>query len=860
MKLATITQPEILARNSSLALPHKAYCDPLIEIVVPVLNEEKILAQSIVKIYKFMSKNLPYRFKITIADNGSSDKTPKIGQILSQKFENIEYFRLEKRGRGRALKTIWMNSKAEILSYMDVDLSTSLNDFLPMIQSLIDGEAGVAIGSRLASGSKTTRGFKREFISRSYNFIIRRFSKTKFSDAQCGFKAIRRDIAREFLPQISDNEWFFDTELLIKTEKRGVKIHEQPVHWIEDTDSRVKIIKTATEDLKGLSRVNRELGGKTIFEVLFLPMILLGAGAIYLFGGLQNGMANSYYAAAVQAASQDWAAWLFGSLDSSNFISVDKPPLATMIMGLSARILGFSNFSMILPNVLAAVGSIWLVYSIVRKYFGFKSAMIASLIMTFTPILAVMAGFNNPDVILTFFLTASGYAFLRSLENKKPLFWLSLAGVMTGMAFNTKMLQGLLLVPIFGVVYLFFSKPKMGVRILHLIWAGIWTAISTFWWAILVWITPAENRPWVGSTNDNSIWSLIFGYNGFGRFFGSGGGMGGGNSGGMGARMTGFGGATGFLRMFNNEFGPNIAWFLPLAILSGVALLWIFRKMNRASIQRNSVIFWLVWILIHMAVFSFTAGVIHPYYVVAMSPAVAALVGIGLPILLEAYRRRNKFDILLPIAVLLTVVMAVVNLSYNNNFPVLSWGVMIVGLVGGLMLWMNLFEQKKYFRNWGLIASTVSIMAAPIIWTISSVSVAHTGSIPTSGPSSTAMRGSNNENSQSESALTEFLLNNSAGTKWIAAVNSANESAAIQLSTKSAVMALGGFNGSDNPLTLDDFKQLVASGQVKYYISSGNGRGGGPRGGNSEIISWIQQNGKTVDYGGDNVVVYQLLA
>ena len=619
--MRAITTPQPLARSrlityDSSPSPFRAIVNPFVDIVVPVLNEEKILQSSIETLDEYMMENLPYRYQITIADNGSQDNTLKIAKNLAQKYQSVRVVRLAKRGRGRALKQVWQSSQADILTYMDVDLSTSLDDFLPMIQPLVAGEAGVAIGSRLMKKSKTSRGFKREFISRCYNKIIKLTSRTKFSDAQCGFKAIRRDVAKRFLPKIKDNEWFFDTELLIKTERAGVPIHEQPVTWIEDTDSRVKIVKTAVDDLKGLHRVNKELDNRSWLEKMTLPMLLIATGTLYMFGAIHNGMANSYYAAAVQAASQNWAAWLFGSLDAANYVSIDKPPLATMIMGLSARLFGFSSFSMLLPSVLAGVGSVWLLYSAVKRQFGFTSAIISAVTLMLTPVAALMFGFNNPDAILTFMLTASGYAFLRSLEGRRPLLWLGLAGLFTGLAFNTKMLQGLMVLPAMVIVYLAFAKPPIVTRFLHLMFAGVITTVSTLWWSVLVWLTSSGNRPWVGSTNDNSIWSLIFGYNGFGRLLGSHGGGGGGTppsggmaiaspggmggapSGGHGPGGTGFGGQTGIFRIFNNDFGPNIAWLLILALASGGLLLWILRKTPRTNRGRAAVIFWMLWLII----------------------------------------------------------------------------------------------------------------------------------------------------------------------------------------------------------------------------------------------------------------------
>ena len=862
-KAAIIPQP--LARPRHLVAAEsqpsfRAITRPFIDIVVPVLNEEKILRRSITTLDEYMAKHLPYRYQITIVDNGSQDKTLEIAKNLAEKHQSVQVVSLAERGRGRALKRVWQNSSADILAYMDVDLSTSLDDFLPMIQPLVAGEAGVAIGSRLTKGSKTTRGVKREFISRCYNNIIKWTSGTKFSDAQCGFKAIRRDVAAKFLPKIKDNEWFFDTELLIKTERAGVPIHEQPVTWIEDTDSRVKIVKTAVDDLKGLYRVNKELDKRSWFEKWTLPVLLALTGALYLFGALHNGMANSYYAAAVQAASQDWTAWLFGSLDAANYVSVDKPPLATMLMGLSARLFGFSSFSMLLPSVLAGVGSVWLVYGAVKRQFGLASAVIAGATLMLTPVAALMFGFNNPDAILTLMLTASGYAFLRSLEGKRPLLWLGLAGLFTGLAFNTKMLQGLMVLPAMALVYLVFTKPPMVTRFLHLMFTDVITTMSALRWSMLVWLTPAGSRPWVGSTNDNNIWSLIFGYNGFGRLLGGRGG-GGGPGGGHGPGGTGFGGQTGIFRIFNNDFGPNIAWLLILALAGGGLLLWILRKTPRTNRGRAAVIFWMLWLLIHVVIFSMTSGVIHPYYVVVMAPAVAALVGISLPFLWGAYTRRKPYAWLLPVLVGVTAAIAVIILGYAGTMTWLMWIVGLLGLTGMIGLLVNLYASRRWLQNLAIITAISACTLAPTVYTLATVNVAHTGSIPTAGLSSTAMRGSNNETSQADSQLVQYLLQHQHGATWLVAVASANESAAIQLTSSQPVMAVGGFNGSDTPLTLEQFKQLVKDGKVNYYAISSHGHGGGgPGGGNNEITMWVKQTGTVVNYGGSDVTLYELSA
>ncbi len=834
--------------------------NPLIEIVVPVLDEAAILDSNIKTLDVYMSKHLPYRYQITIADNGSTDATGKIARKLSKDLKTVKVIRLPQSGRGRALNKVWQASRADILSYMDADLSTSLDDFLPMIQPLIDGKAGISTGTRLAKDSQTTRGPKREFISRCYGSIVKLMSRTELSDLQCGFKAIRRDIASKLLPDIEDTGWFFDTELLIKAEHADILVHEQPVTWIENKDSRVKILRTALDNLKGLTRIQRELHQKSWLEKAFLPIALLVAGSLYLFGAMNNGMANSYYAMAVQAASQDWTAWFFGSLDSANHISIDKPPIATMIMGLSARIFGFSNFSMLLPSVLAGIGTIWLVYDITRRQFGFKSAAIATLTLILTPVAALMFGFNNPDAILTLLLIASGYAFLRSLENKKTLLWLSLAALFTGLAFNAKMLQGLMIVAAMIIVYIAFAKPPVTKRLAHIIFAGIITAVSTLWWSIIVWITPASSRPWIGSTDDNSIWSLIFGYNGFGRLLSYDTGQGG-----VAASTNyipvGFGGETGLLRMFNFDFGPNIAWLLPAALIGGAVVLWTLRKTPRDNLDRAAITFWLLWLIIHIAIFSVTSGTIHPYYVVVLSPAIAALAGISLPALWNAYRQKQPLAIVLPAIVAVTSVVAIVLLGHENTYPWLAWLIGVIGGIGSIALAANLSTPAKDLLVGGVLASIIAVSAGPFVYTLATVNTTHQGSIPTSGPNSTTAGIDRNLVMETEE-LVSHLLDNRDGARWIVAVGSAKQAAPIQLKSGQPVMTIGGFSGYDRSLTLAQFKALISSGQLRYYIvSSGDkaGKDGNPRD-RSEISKWVIRNGTKVEYGGKGVALYRLSA
>ncbi|MEU6952036.1 bifunctional glycosyltransferase family 2/GtrA family protein [Streptomyces sp. NPDC045714] len=232
---------------------------PVLDVVVPVYNEEKDLRPCVVRLHGHLARTFPYPFRITVADNASTDSTPAVAASLAAELPGVRYVRLAEKGRGRALRTVWAESDAPVLAYMDVDLSTDLNALLPLVAPLISGHSDLAIGSRLARSSRVVRGPKREFVSRAYNLILRSSLAAGFSDAQCGFKAIRREVAERLLPMVEDSGWFFDTELLVLAERAGLRIHEVPVDWIDDPASTVRIVRTATEDLKGVWRVGRAL-------------------------------------------------------------------------------------------------------------------------------------------------------------------------------------------------------------------------------------------------------------------------------------------------------------------------------------------------------------------------------------------------------------------------------------------------------------------------------------------------------------------------------------------------------------------------------------------------------------------------
>ena len=288
---------------------------PTVEVVVPVYNEERDLEPRVRKLHDYLSGSFPFDFRITIADNASTDATWPLAQRLAGELEYVRAVRLDQKGRGRALRAVWGASPAAVLAYMDVDLSTGLEALLPLVAPLVSGHSGLAIGTRLERGARVVRGPKREVISRSYNLLLHATLGTRFSDAQCGFKAIRADAARRLLSQVRDDGWFFDTELLVLAERSGLRIHEVPVDWVDDPDSRVDLLATALADLRGVARLSRDLvrfalvgvASTLAYLVLYLalrpPLGAQGAnGAALLATAVANTAANRRWTFAVRGA------------------------------------------------------------------------------------------------------------------------------------------------------------------------------------------------------------------------------------------------------------------------------------------------------------------------------------------------------------------------------------------------------------------------------------------------------------------------------------------------------------------------------------------------------------------------------
>jgi 4-amino-4-deoxy-L-arabinose transferase-like glycosyltransferase len=445
--------------------------------------------------------------------------------------------------------------------------------------------------------------------------------------------------------------------------------------------------RTSSAGGRRLASLVRGRDGDAAWARPALLLVLAAAAVLLLWNLTENGLSNEYYAAAVKSASVSWKAWFFGSLDPGSFITVDKPPLSIWLMGLSSRVFGFGSFGMLLPQALCTVGSVALLHATVRRGLADRvspavsaaAGLLAAGLLALTPITVAIGRVNNPDALLILLLVASGYAVVRALEHGRTR-WLVWAAVLTGLAFTTKMLQGWMVVPALGATYLVAGPPRLAVRARQLVIAGATMVAVSCAWPLAVTLWPGS-KPYIGGSEDGSVWNLILGYNGLGRILGNEGGMGGGGA--------SFGGPPGIGRMFNAQVGAQIAWLLPLAVLSLVAALWLTRRGPRTDRARAVVVLLGVWLVVHLVVFSTAKGTFHPYYTSAMAPAIAGLCGIGLVLLLQAARSSLVAHAALAVGTVGTAVLAVELLRRADDFapwlrtaiPVLA-GVAIVASVG----------------------------------------------------------------------------------------------------------------------------------------------------------------------------------
>ena len=473
------------------------------------------------------------------------------------------------------------------------------------------------------------------------------------------------------------------------------------------------------------------------YRPAFLIM-LTAVAVLYLWDLSASGYANSFYAAAVQAGTESWKAWFFGSLDSSSFITVDKPPASLWVMGLSGRIFGFNSWSLLVPQALEGVAAAGLLCATVRRAVrrnaggraGATAGLIAGAALALTPGAVLIFRFDNPDAFMVLLVVAAAYCVTRALEHGRT-WWLVGAGVAFGFGFLTKSGEAVLNVPAFGLAYLIAAPVPLRRRVLQLLAAAVAIVVSAGWWIAVVLLTPAADRPYIGGSTDNNPLELAFGYNGFGRLFGGDGNM----AGGGGAAGSSFGGTAGLPRLFSGEFGLEISWLLPASVVLLAGAVWVTRRGPRTDSARASLIIFGGWLLSTGITFAYMQGTIHPYYTVALAPAIGALVGIG-SVLLWRHRAvapRAAYPVL-ALTVLATAGWGFELLRTDTSFAPSVRYLAVAAAVAAVSLLAVAAVRSGTGRR--LIVATglltaVAVAVPTAAWGVGTAATPHSGAIPT---------------------------------------------------------------------------------------------------------------------------------
>jgi 4-amino-4-deoxy-L-arabinose transferase-like glycosyltransferase len=569
--------------------------------------------------------------------------------------------------------------------------------------------------------------------------------------------------------------------------------------------------------------------------------LLVGTALLYLSDLASSGWANAYYSAAVQAAVHSWKATLYGSLDPSNFISVDKPPLFLWVMDLSARCFGVNPWAILAPEAVEGVASVGLLYLAMRRAFSPGAALLAGAALATTPVATLMFRFNNPDALLTLLAVAATYAVLRATERGR-ISWLLLAGALLGLGFLTKYLQVMLLVPPLACTYLVTGPGRAGRRLLHLVAAGLVMAGVGASWVAAVALTPPSERPWIGSTSSNNIVHLIFGYNGFGRLTGT-------ERGSVGfvSPASAGSGGVGLLRVLDYQFRSQIGWLIPAAVLGALAVAWVCRRRGRRERRSAALLAWSGTLVVTAAVFGLGRGIIHPYYSVALAPSVAALAAAGTATLWER-RSRRPAAVGLGALVVVTLGWALWIVAGVPPWtrPAETAGVAACGLLGTIL-------ARAARRPRAQLAAVVGVglcLLGPLAVSVETVTTDHATAIPLAGASQSFLPpGSDRPGSllvaaRPTAAVTALLDRDAAQYRWVAAVVGAERAAGYELAAGAPVMAVGGFNGTDPVPTPTAFRADVAAGRIHWFISAGPPLwAGSPPGfmrGAQAITAWVE--------------------
>lgn len=608
-------------------------------------------------------------------------------------------------------------------------------------------------------------------------------------------------------------------------------------------------METATPAASGPVHTKPDLAGP-VAQRIALAVLLVGTALLYLWNLSSSGWANAFYSAAAQAGAENWTAMLFGSSDAGNAITVDKTPAALWVIDISVRLFGLSSWSVLVPQALMGVGAVAVLYAAVRRAAGPWSGLLAGAVLALTPVAALIFRFNNPDALLVLLLVTAAYCIQRGIEKDASRWWFVAGGAAVGFGFLAKMLQAFLVLPAFAGAALIAGDRPLGRRVLDVVTAGATMVLSGGWYLVLVELWPGSARPYIGGSQNDSIVELALGYNGLGRLTGD-------ETGGLGNLNFDVGPG----RLFGSQMGAHIAWLLPAALICLAAGLYLTRRAARTDPTRAALILWGGWLLVTAVVFSFMNGIVHPYYTVALAPALGAVIGIGATLLWQ-HRSDIRAATAMSGAVLVTAILAAILLARNDDpYPWLRAAVGVIG-VGAAVLLLVVARLDRPMVRATVALAIAACLAGPAAYSIATAAGPHNGAIPSVGPSRGGGFGGLFGAPEPGPTLTATLAADADRYQWAAAVVGSSNAAGYQLATRAPVMAVGGFNGTDPAPTLQEFQQLVDDGAIHFFIRShimADGFGGHTPSGSqaaTEIAEWVQAHYNPITV--DDATIYDL--
>lgn len=658
----------------------------------------------------------------------------------------------------------------------------------------------------------------------------------------------------------------------------------------------------------------------------YLVGILILSAFLYGWGIWDAGSANSYYTAAITSMTKSWSNFWYGAFDPAGFITVDKPPVALWLMAISAKIFGVHGWSVVLPSVLSGIGSVYLMYKLLAPKFGLLAGRIGSLILTLTPTVVANSRTNNMDAILVFFLLLAVYILQKAVAKKN--IWLVIVSFgLIGVGFNIKMLQAFMILPAMLVYYWVAIKLPWKKKIAWLVVGMASLSIFTVAYPLAVDSVDQSSRPYIGSSQTNSLMELAFGYNGTERLLGQSTGTGGafpgmgstkkstgtqknngapsgkkpsgsastgkmtgqaptgqqnggkaptgtppnqstnknenqakGKAPGQSGKMTrqaqgGQGGgnsafaigSAGPFRLFQSDLGSQIGWYLPLAILGLIAGWFGFRKRgakwHHVSEEQSEVLLWAGWFVPVYGFFS-VASFFHPYYTIMLAPAIAALTAIGVAAVVKMSAQSNKESMIARIVVSVAVLTTLLLQAYYvwSYYQIISIILIIVAI--GLSIWWLLPRQIN--NKIKIVLSAISILLMAGWWSLTPTLSHNSAAIPAASPSLLSQTGSSDMGGEVNNQLLSYTKKHQGNAKYLFATTDSNSASGYIIKSGKAVMAIGGYNGTDPTMSLSEFKKLVKSGQLKYFVMGNNSKTSS--GQISKILTWVKKNGTKVTY------------